>query len=166
MELLQTDDGLEGEDNELELLECCSEPLRRDHHTHFASKRASVSEAKVLKEIQQLSVMAKNKTVNRAKLHSLKQGKEEPVREFVGRVHSLASTCGYNLSRTGCKMTCSYVDEVIMDQIISRLADLRIQKGILSKPDETDLNSLLCMLKERNLEALLWIQDLLKAATL
>ena len=60
---------LKGKDIELELMECCSEPLRRDHHTHFASKRASVSEAKVLKEIQQLSVMAKNKTVNRAKLH-------------------------------------------------------------------------------------------------
>ena len=71
---------LEGEDNELELLECCSEPLRRDHHTRFASKRGRVREAELLKEIWQISVMAKNKTVNRAKLHSLKQGKEEPDR--------------------------------------------------------------------------------------
>ena len=31
--------GLEGEDIVLELMECCSEPLRRDHHTRFASKR-------------------------------------------------------------------------------------------------------------------------------
>ena len=50
-----------------------------------------------MKEIQQLAVMTKNRTVNRAKLHSLKQGKEEPVREFAGRVQSLALACGYNL---------------------------------------------------------------------
>ena len=37
-------------------------------------------------------------------------------------------------------MTCSYADEVIMDQIIFGLADLRIQRDILSKPDETYLH--------------------------
>ena len=97
-------------------------------------------EAELLKEIQQISVMAKNKTVNRAKLHSLKQGKGEPVRVFAGRVQSLASACGYNSSCRGCQMTCSYAVEVIMDQIIFGLADLQIRRNILSKPDETYLH--------------------------
>ena len=69
--------GLKGEDIVLQLLQCCSETLRHDHHIKFRSNSRNVTESTLLAEI-------KNKAVNR----TLKQSKGEPIREFARRICS------------------------------------------------------------------------------
>ena len=77
-----------------QLMECCCEQLRRDHHRMFLStgiQSSSVTEDTRLAELKQIAVRKRNKAVNRVKLVALKQDKGEPVRKFAGRIRSLAS---------------------------------------------------------------------------
>ena len=127
--------GLKGEDIVTQLLECCTEPLRRDHHRTFsADGTAAATETAVLAELKQIAVCKRNKAVNRVKLSTLKQDKGEPVRKFAGRVRSLAAVNGYSVKCTNaeCGRDVSYTEAVIMDQIIAGLADTEIQKDVLS----------------------------------
>ena len=52
--------SLEGEDIVLQLLECCCEELRRDHHRNYPSQ-TSATETSLLSEIKQIAVRAKNR---------------------------------------------------------------------------------------------------------
>ena len=74
----------------------------------------------------------KNRAVNRVKLNTLKQDKGEPIRRFAGRIRSLATVSEYTLQCSTCKNDVSYTDEVIKDQVIAGIADLEIQKDVLS----------------------------------
>ena len=85
---------LQGEDIVLQLMECCCEQLRRDHHRNYPSQ-TSVTESSLLSEIKQIAVRAKNRAVNRVKLNTLKQDKGEPIRKFAGRCRSLATVSDY-----------------------------------------------------------------------
>ena len=134
--------NLEGADIVLQLMECCCEQLRRDHHRNYPDSQSSgkATESTCLAEIKQIAVRAKNRAVNRAKLNTLKQDKGDPIRKFAGRIRSLASVSGYAISCTSCKVAISYTDEVIMDQLIAGIADLEIQKDVLSHPEAENLN--------------------------
>ena len=120
-------------------MECCCEQLRRDHHRNYPGKQANATETTCLAEIKQIAVRAKNRAVNRAKLNTLRQDKGEPIRKFAGRIRSLASVSGYSLPCSSCKTAIYYTDEIIMDQVIAGIADLEIQKDVLSHPDASDL---------------------------
>ena len=125
-----------------QLMECCCEQLRRDHHRMFVSasnQGGSVTEATRLSELKQIAVRKRNKAVNRVKLGALKQDKGEPIRKFAGRIRSLASVSGYSIKCNGCQTDVSYTDAVIIDQIITGLADPEIQKDVLSLPDSDPL---------------------------
>ena len=125
-----------------QLMECCCEQLRRDHHRMFLStgiQSSSVTEDTRLAELKQIAVRKRNKAVNRVKLVALKQDKGEPVRKFAGRIRSLASVSGYSVKCKGCQTDVSYTDAVIMDQIITGLADPEVQKDVLSLPDQDQL---------------------------
>ena len=140
--------GLKGDDVITQLLECCTEPLRRDHHRTFSGARAApATEAIVVAELKQIAVCKRNKAVNRVKLSTLKQDKGEPIRKFAGRVRSLAAVNGYSVKCTGaeCGQDVSYTEPVIMDQLIAGLADGEIQKDVLShtEADTWDLEKLL-----------------------
>ena len=141
--------GLKGDDIITQLLECCTEQLRRDHHRTFsgANGAAAVTEASVTAELKQIAVCKRNKAVNRVKLGTLRQDKGEPVRKFAGRVRSLAAVNGYSVkcTKAGCGQDVPYTEAVIMDQIITGLADLEIQKDVLSHTDADtmDLETLL-----------------------
>ena len=81
--------GLQGEEIVLQLMECCCESLRRDHHRTYPNlSNESISESLRLSQLKQLAVRQKNRMVNRVKLCTLKQDKGEPVRKFTGRVRS------------------------------------------------------------------------------
>ena len=130
--------SLEGEDIVLQLLECCCEELRRDHHRNYPSQ-TSATETSLLSEIKQIAVRAKNRAVNRVKLNTLRQDKGEPIRRFAGRIRSLATVSDYAVKCTKCKFDVIYTDEVIMDQVIAGIADLEIQKDVLSHPNAKTL---------------------------
>lgn len=140
--------GLKGGDIVTQLLECCTEPLRRDHQRTFSGARAAnVMEEVIFAELRQIAVCMRNKAVNRVKLSTLKQDKGEPIRKFSGRVRSLATVNGYSVkcSNEECGHDVSYTEAVIMDQLIAGLADTDIQKDVLSltESDTWDLEKLL-----------------------
>ena len=87
--------GINTEDDIItQLMECCCESVRRDHHRTFSradDDSTPVTEQIRLKELKQLAVRKKNKAVNRVKLGTIRQDKGEPVRKFAGRVRSLAA---------------------------------------------------------------------------
>ena len=120
-----------------QLMECCSEQLRRDHHRMFLSGAtdgagAAVTEESRLEELKQISVRKRNKAVNRVKVTSIKQDRGEPVRKFAGRIRSLAAVSEYSVKCEGCQNNVSYTNQVIMDQVINGLADPEIQRDVLS----------------------------------
>lgn len=133
--------GLKGEDIITQLLECCTEQLRRDHHRTF-SGAAVVTEDTVTAELKQIAVCKRNKAVNRVKLGTLKQDKGEPVRKFAGRVRSLAAVNGYTVkcTKVGCGQDVPYTEAVITDQVITGLADTEIQKDVLGHTDADNLD--------------------------
>ena len=138
--------GLEGEETVLQLMECCSEQLRREHHRTFPKGGTEApTETTRLEELRQLAVRKKNRAVNRVKLGTMKQDKGEPVRKFTGRIRSLAAVSGYSVTCGKCQDPVPYTDAVIMDQVIAGLADTEIQKDVLSHPDAAtmDLDKLL-----------------------
>ena len=139
--------GLTGEDIITQLLECCNEQLRRDHHRTFSGATESNDEKVVLAQLKQIAVCKRNLAVSRVKLGTLKQDRGEPVRKFTGCVKSLASVSGYTIkcSKPDCNTDVSYQEAVVTDQLIRGLADSEIQKDILSHADSDpmDLESLL-----------------------
>ena len=133
--------SLEGEDIILQLMECCCEQLRKDHYRNYPSTTlSSSSESTILSQIKQIAVRAKNRAVNRYKLHTLHQDKGEPIRRFAGRIRGLASVSEYSAQCTSCNKPVTYTDEVIMDQVIAGIADLEIQKDVLSLPEAKTFN--------------------------
>lgn len=141
--------SLTGEDLVTQLLECCSESLRRDHHRTFsgANAAADITEDTVLAELKTIAVCKRNRAVNRVKLGTLKQDRGEPVRKFAGRVRSLASVSEYSIkcTKADCTQMVNYTEPVIMDQIIRGLSDPEIQKDVLShtESDTMDLETLI-----------------------
>jgi hypothetical protein len=128
--------GLQGDEVIMQLMECCCEQLRRDHHrTYPKTGVGTVTEEDRLAQLKQLAVRQKNRMVNRVKLGTLRQDKGEPVRKFAGRVRSLASVSEYKVSCTTCQVPIAYTEPVIMDQVIAGVADLEIQKDVLSHPE-------------------------------
>jgi hypothetical protein len=138
--------ALEGDEVILQLMECCCEPLRRDHHRTFPKgEGAPATEASRLGQLKQLCVRKKNPAVNRVKLGTLKHDKGEPVRKFAGRVRSLATVSEYSVQCSACKVPVSYTEAVITDQVITGLSDIEIQRDVLSHPESAtmDLEKLL-----------------------
>ena len=137
--------SLEGEDIVIQLMECCTEELRKDHFRNYPSFSTADSEENVLKQIRQVAVRVKNRAVNIYKLHTLHQDMGEPIRRYAGRIKSLASVREFSVGCTSCNTCVSYTDGIIMDQIIFGIADLEIQRDVLSNPDAKffDLEKLL-----------------------
>ena len=131
--------NLSGADITLQLLECCCEELRRNHHRNYPAEQ-QVSEESLLAQIKKIAVRIKNRAVNRVKLNTLKQDKGEPIRRFAGRIRSLATVSEYAVKCGSCKTEVSYTDEVIKDQVISGIADHEIQKDVLSHEKIKDLS--------------------------
>ena len=133
--------ALKGDEVVIQLMECCCEQLRRDHHrTYPKTGVGTATEAGRLAELKQLSVRQKNRMVNRVKLGTLKQDKGEPVRKFAGRCRSLATVSEYSVQCSTCQVPISYTEPVILDQVIAGLAEVEIQKDVLSHPDAANMN--------------------------
>ena len=137
--------GLTGEDIVTQLLECCNEALRRDHHRTFSGATEGSTEELVLSQLKQIAVSKRNKAVNRVKLAQLKQDRGEPVRKFAGRIRSLAAVSEFNIkcTKAGCNTSVNYQESVIHDQVVRGLSDPEIQKDVLAKADDMDLETLL-----------------------
>ena len=127
---------LTGSEVILQLLECCSEQLRREHHRqHPAIDITSATENDVLEQLHRLSVRQQNKMVARVKLSSLTQDKGEGVRRFAGRVREIAVTGCYTVECQGCKKAVDFTTEMVKCQVVTGLAVNSHQKDVLAHPD-------------------------------
>ena len=133
--------NITGDDVVTQLMECCDEQLRREHHRTFSGAGAT-TETDILAELKQIAVSKKNKAVNRVKLGQMKQDRGEPIRKYCGRVRSLASVSGYSVKcpKEGCNTNVSYTEQVIQDQLTIGLADPEIQRDVLSHADGDNMN--------------------------
>ena len=132
--------ALKGEEITIQIMECCCEQLRRDHHrTYPKTGTGTDSEEDRLAQLKQLAVQQKNRMVNRVKLGTLRQDKGEPIRKFAGRVRSLAFVSEYKVSCKSCQASIPYTKPVIMDQVIACLAEQDIQKDVLSHPEASTM---------------------------
>ena len=149
---------LTGEDIVTQLLECCNEQLRRNHYRAFPWVLEIADEDTVLIQLKLIAVC--QKTVNRVKLRTLKQGLGEPVRNFASKIKSLATNCSFTIrcTQVGCNSIISYQEAMITDQLINGLANTKIQKDVLSKANNMDLETLLNYIEGR--ESALAIQGL------
>ena len=80
-----------GDDVIYQLLDCCEEPLRRDLAREFGDM-SHCDETKVLANIKSLAARAENVLVARDELHSARQDRDEPVRNFCARPKGIANT--------------------------------------------------------------------------
>ena len=127
---------LTGTDVILQLLECCSEQLRRDHHRQYpATDITTAQESEVLGQLHKLAVRQQNKMVARVKLSSLTQDKGEGVRRFAGRVRELAVTGSYNVGCPSCKQDVDFTTEMVKCQVVTGLAMNSHQKDVLAHPE-------------------------------
>ena len=84
---------LDGPDVVLQLLECCTEELRRDLvHTEGRSL-SKKSEKEVLQAIRNLAVHKENIIASGAALCNVHQGKDKPIRSFTTKIKGKACTC-------------------------------------------------------------------------
>ena len=147
--------GLTGEDIVTQLLECCNEQLRRDHHRTFSGATETNDEKTVIAQLKQIAVCKRNLAVNRVKVGTLVQDRGEPVRKFAGRVKSLAAVSGYTVkcSKVDCNTDVSYQEPVVTDQVIRGLGDSEIQRDVLSHTDSDtmDLEALLKYIEGKEL---------------
>ena len=129
--LKQEGNSTHRDDIVLQLMECCCRS--RDHHRTFPKgDEGTATESNWLEQLK-LAVQKKNRADNRVKLSTMKQDTGEPVRKFAGRVRSLATVSEYAVK-------CQYTEAVIMDQVITGLVDIEIQKYVLSHPDAATLD--------------------------
>ena len=130
---------LDGQDVVLQLLECCTEDLRRDLvHTEgrSLSKR---SENEVLEAIKSLAVRKENVIASRAALRTLRQSKDEPIRSFAARIKSKARTRKYVATCPSCSEAVNYSEAILQDVLIQGIVDKDIQQSILCDPNQDKL---------------------------
>ena len=98
----------------------------------------NLTEETLLDCVKDIFVKKRNRMVNRLKLHSLVQGPDEPVQQFVAKLKQVARTCKYTIKCTadGCTQAVDYSNEMVLDQLVRGLNDDDIQKKVLSSNEQ------------------------------
>ena len=103
-----------------------------------------LSEESLLHEVKDMFVKKRNRMVNRLKLHSLMQGEDQPVQQYVATLKQVARTCQYTVKcpNSDCNGAVDYAQEIVLDQLVRGLNDTEIQRKVLScKESEFTLDS-------------------------
>ena len=126
--------NVKGEDQAIQLLECCDPDLRkaiqRNNGGVALPKKPLVD---IMKAIKVLAVRVENPTVARDKLHNITQDREESVRAFGARLRGQAGTCQYTKACL-CSLVVDYTEENVADALITGIADPEIKQGLLGNP--------------------------------
>ena len=88
-----------GKDRVVQLLECCSEPLRKDLTNAAGGTLTNKTEAEVLAAIKTLAVREENIMVARVNLHNMRQDRDETIRSFGARLRGQAGVCKFVMPR-------------------------------------------------------------------
>ena len=120
----------------LQLLECCEEPLRRDLTRSNGGALNNKSESEVLEAIRVLAVREENVMVLRVELSSMRQDRDEPIRNFLARLRGHATQCKFLIKCHSCQSEISYMDQLLKDSIIRGIYDQEIQLEILGNQNQ------------------------------
>ena len=115
----------------LQLLECCDDKLRRDLTRTAGGSLTNKSKEDVLALMKNLAIRAENPMVTRAKLQTMQQDHDEPVRAFSARVRGQADTCQYTVPCPDCGKDVDHTEPMIRDIVSHGLADKDIQRDRL-----------------------------------
>ena len=127
---------VKGDDQAIQLLECCDPDLRRGLQRNNGG--VALSELPlddIIKAIKVVAVRIENPTMARDKLQNMSQDRKESVRAFGARLRGQAATCQYTKACT-CRRIVDYTEENVADALITRLADPEIKQGLLGEPNK------------------------------
>ena len=125
-----------GEDEVLQLLECCDEELRR-YVTRMAGGSLTNNTAEeALAAIRTLAVREESPMVSRAALYAMHQDRDEPVRTFAARARGQARTCKFTQDCPQCSTAVDFTDTMIRDVVTRGLDDQEIQQDLLGDRNE------------------------------
>ena len=120
------------------LMECCDDALRKDLFRIYGSIQEN-TETEALKKIKQVAVHIENIRVARITLHQMKQDRDQPVRSYEAQLKGQANICNYTVKhkcQCGIESNVNYADEMVSNVLVSGLADIQIQRELLSDANQ------------------------------
>lgn len=120
----------------VQLLECCSDELRKDLIRAAGGSLSSKSEQDVLTAIKMLAVRRENTMVARAALHNMRHDRDEAIRSFGARIKGQAVICNYVTQCPSCAADINYTDAILRDVLSRGIADQEIQLDVLGDQNQ------------------------------
>ena len=127
---------LTGGDVVVQLLECCSDELRKDLIRAAGGSLSGKPEQDVLTAIKMLAVRKENTMVARAALHNMRQDRDEAIRSFGARIKGQAGICNYVTQCPSCAADINYTDAILRDVLSRGIADQEIQLDVLGDQNQ------------------------------
>ena len=125
-----------GKDMVVQLLECCDETLRKDLTRNAGGTLTNKPIVEVMAAIRKLAVREENTMVARAKLHNMRQDRDETIRSFGARLRGQASVCKFTTDCPNCAAEINYTDSILRDTLTRGVADSDIQLDLLSDKNQ------------------------------
>ena len=127
---------LQAADTIFQLLECCTEDLRKDLARTYGDLTGK-DEDTVKGYIKSLAVRPENHLVARVQLQQLRQDREEPVRSFCARLRGQAGVCRF-IKQCSCNppTAVDYSEDMIRDCLIRNIDDEDIRLDVLGQADQ------------------------------
>ena len=102
----------------------------------------------LMHEIEVLAVVRQSNNVNTLAMMTVKQERDEPVRQFAARVRGLAAVCDLSVL-CSCGLKVSEVDKWVRMSLISGLHDEETKQAVLSKVEEMPLADTITFVEAR-----------------
>ena len=136
--------GLDGQHVIDHLWACATDGLAR--RCYDAGNCDKITEKNLLQRMKKMSIRAQNKLVNIVEFLSMTQNHDEPVAQFVSRLHGQAKVCNFSVKCTAecCEDNDSmitYADNMVSHQLVRGLQDTSVQEKVLAlAATDKDLN--------------------------
>ena len=136
--------GLDGQNVIDHLWACATDGLAR--RCYDAGNCDKITEKNLLQRMKKMSIRAQNKLVNIVEFLSMTQNHDEPVAQFISRLHGQAKVCNFSIKCTAecCEDNDSmitYADNMVSHQLVRGLQDTSVQEKVLAlAATDKDLN--------------------------
>ena len=136
--------GLDGQNVIDHLWACATDGLAR--RCYDAGNCDKITEKNLLQRMKKMSIRAQNKLVNIVEFLSMTQNHDEPVAQFISRLHGQAKVCDFSIKCTAecCENNDSmitYADNMVSHQLVRGLQDTSVQEKVLAlAATDKDLN--------------------------
>ena len=122
----------------LELRETCSSEVNRLLYQYKGADALNANDLKekdLLEFIKIVAVKSIHKEVHRWHYGQITQMDAEPAAQYVGRLKSRASLCGYTVECGNCSKQVSYAEEMVSQRLVAGLTNSEHQSRILNEAE-------------------------------